>query len=216
MHFEILIEDSSSKIAIAELFPKIIGTNHSFRTHSYKGVGKIPKNLNRDIDPRKRILLEQLPRLLKGYGKAFQNLNDHTNAVIVVCDLDKKCLKDFRSELNSILDQCNPKPLTRFCIAVEESESWFLGDIEAIKKAYPKAKVSILENYEQDSICGTWEILANAVTSGGSKRLLENGWQKVGLEKSSWSENITKYMDINNNNSPSFKYFKRKVLELVN
>ncbi len=34
-----------------------------------QGIGRIPKNLNAGGDPAKRILLDQLPKLLGGYGK---------------------------------------------------------------------------------------------------------------------------------------------------
>ena len=47
MHFEILVEDLSGKKALDILVPKIIGDDHSFRVHPYKGIGRIPKNLNR-------------------------------------------------------------------------------------------------------------------------------------------------------------------------
>lgn len=145
MHFEILVEDRSGKKALDILIPKIIGDNHTFNVHSYKGVGRIPKNLGVKGDASKRILLDQLPRLLRGYGTTFASYpQGYPAAVILVCDLDDKCLKVFRQELFNILDTCNPKPETRFCIAVEEGEAWFLGDIPAIKAAYPKAKDAVL------------------------------------------------------------------------
>ena len=64
-------------------------------------------------------------------------------AVVVVCDLDSKCLKKFRQEFFAVLNACNPKPETRFCIAIEEGEAWLLGDIPAVKKAYPQARDAI-------------------------------------------------------------------------
>lgn len=58
-----------------------------------------------------------------------------------------------------------------FCIAVEEMEAWLMGDREALLCAYPKAKESVLKEYKQDSICGTWEVLANAVYKCGLKKM---------------------------------------------
>ena len=69
-------------------------------------------------------------------------------AVILVCDLDDRCLKAFRRELFTVLSASNPKPETRFCIAMEEGEAWLLGDIPAIRAAYPKAKDDVLNRYE--------------------------------------------------------------------
>ena len=73
MHFEILVEDQSGKKALDVLVPKIIGELDTFAVHSYKGIGRIPKNLAANGDTSKRILLNQLQRLLKGYGKTFAN-----------------------------------------------------------------------------------------------------------------------------------------------
>lgn len=212
MHFEILVEDQSGKVALEILVPKIIGDNHTFRVIDYKGIGRIPKNMKSDPNPSKRILLANLPRLLAGYGNSWQK---YPAVVIVVCDLDDKCLKSFRNELIELLNTCNPRPETRFCIAIEEGEAWFLGDIPAIKQAYPKAKDAVLNAYVNDSICGTWERLADAIYKGGSLRLSSQGWQVKGAEKSAWAENITPHMDLDNNTSPSFNYFLGKLRELA-
>jgi len=216
MHFEILVEDQSGKKALDILVPEIIGEGHTFRVLSYKGIGRIPKSLAANGEASKRILLDQLPRLLRGYGKTFTNYpEDCPAAVILVCDLDDKCLHAFREELFHILGACSPKPETRFCFAIEEGEAWFLGDIPAVKAAYPRAKDAVLNAYVNDSICGTWEKLADAVYSGGSGDLSKRGWQAVGAEKSQWAEKISPHMDVANNASPSFVYFREKMLELA-
>lgn len=213
MHFEILVEDQSGKKALDILVPKIVGNNHTFRIISYKGIGRLPENLTRTSDPNKRILLDQLPRLLQGYGKTYTN--NYPGVVIVVCDLDKSCLKIFREELLQVLNRCNPSPTTRFCIAIEEGEAWFLGDLAAIKLAYPRAKQKILNSYQNDSICETWKKLADAVYPGGAKKLSTQGWQAVGAEKSKWAEKISPKLNVDNNKSPSFCYFRDKLRELI-
>lgn len=216
MHFEILVEDQSGKKALDILIPKIIGDGHTFIVHEYKGIGRIPTNLRGITDPSKRILLDRLPKLLRGYGKTHANYpSDYPAAVILVCDLDNKNLNTFLEELNRILETCSPKPETRFCIAIEEGEAWFLGDIPAIKKAYPGAKTAILSNYVNDSICGTWERLADAIFPGGSQKLSPQGYPRVGAEKSAWSVNITPHMDVENNKSQSFCFFSQTLKELA-
>ncbi len=212
MHFEILVEDQSGKKMLNILVPKIIGNDHTFKVIAYKGIGRIPKKINSGVDASKRILLSNLPRLLKGYGQSWRA---YPAVVFVICDLDNKCLKAFRQDLFSILNSCDPQPETRFCIAIEEGEAWFLGDISAIKAAYPKAKDVVLSKYVNDSICGTWECLADAVYNGGSSALSAKGWQAVGAEKSQWADRITPHMDIANNASSSFVYFREKLLELA-
>ena len=216
MHFEILVEDQSGQTMLEILIPKIIGEQHTFRFHDYRGIGHIPKNLTSRTDARKRILLDQLPRLLKGYGKTFAGYSpNYPAAVIVMCDLDDKCLKAFRQELFNVLNACNPKPETRFCIAIEEGEAWLLGDIPAVKAAYPNARDNVLSGYENDSICGTWELLADAVSSGGVNGLKKKGGQVVGREKSVWAEKITPHMNVDTNASPSFQYFREEIRGLA-
>lgn len=216
MHFEVLVEDQSGKEALEIIIPKIIGTEDSFKVHPYKGIGSIPKNLKKDKDPSARLLLNKLPMLLRGYGNTFSNYpKSYRAAVIVVCDLDDKCKKEFLEELNEVLNSCDPKPLTCFCLAIEEGEAWFLGDIPAIKQAYPKAKDMLLNRYVNDSICGTWELLADAVFPGGHTALAKKGWIAVGTEKSTWAKKISPYMEIDSNKSPSFTYFRDKLIRLA-
>ncbi|MDR2711940.1 MAG: DUF4276 family protein [Clostridiales bacterium] len=171
MHFEFLVEDQSSGKAMKNLIPKLLGDEVTFRIHTYKGIGRTPKDLRPKSDANKRLLLDQLPRILRGYGKV-----PNSGYIIIICDLDDKNKHQFLSELSEILSACNPKPEARFCLAIEEFEAWYLGDREAIKKAYPAAKDNIMNSYINDSICGTWEVLADAVYVGGHKALLQRGW----------------------------------------
>ncbi|MDR1379590.1 MAG: AAA family ATPase [Synergistaceae bacterium] len=98
---------------------------------------------------------------------------------------------------------------------IEEGEAWFLGGIPAIKSAYPSAKDAILTAYVNDSICGTWECLANAVYKGGAVALSAKGWQAVGKEKSQWAERISPKMNVDNNMSPSFNYLRQSLHGLL-
>ena len=217
MHFEVLVEDQSGKAMLEILIPKIIGDQDTFKVIDYRGIGRIPRNLAKGVDVTKRLLLNKLPGLLRAYGKTFASYsaNDYPAAVVVVCDLDDRCLKNFREELFAVLDTCDPKPETRFCIAIEEGEAWLLGDIPAVKAAYPNARDNVLNCYKNDSICRTWELLADAVYRGGSNQLKDEGWQAVGREKSNWSKTIAPHMDVENNASPSFRYFREKVRGLA-
>ena len=208
MHFEFLIEDQSGKKALEIIIPKMLDKKHTFRIHPYKGVGRIPENLKPKSGADKRILLDQLPRLLKGFGKAFSN---YPTVIIVVCDLDNNDRHEFQSDLTKVLDSCNPRPNAHFYFAIEELEAWYLGDISAILCAYPRAKTTILTGYENDSICGTWELLADAICSGGHAALSKKGWQAVGKEKSVWAATISPHMNVDDNASPSFQFLRSRL-----
>lgn len=217
MHFEILVEDISGKTALEIIVPKIISTEqHTFNIHSYKGIGhKVPKDLKSTSDAKKRILLDLLPKIVQGWGKTLSDYPYYSFVLIVICDLDNRCLSTFRRELLDLVDKCTPKPKTQFCIAIEEGEAWYLGDLAAVREAYPRAKESVLKGYTNDSICGTWEKLADAVFSGGKEKLSKQGWQAIGLEKTNWANNIAPHMDVDNNLSPSFRYFRDKLRDLT-
>ena len=73
----------------------------------------------------------------------------------------------------------------------------------------------MLDSYKNDSICGTWEVLADAVYTGGARLLKKQGWWAVGREKTAWAERIALLMDVENNASPSFCYFRGKLRELT-
>ena len=196
MHYEVLVEDPSGKCALDIFSRKIVGGDDTYRVIPYRGIGHVPHDLQGSTDPSKRLLLNQLPRLLRGYGRTFRSYPENYRAsVIVVCDLDERCLKEFRRELNDILKACEPTPVTRFCIAVEEGEAWLLGDLSAVATAYPRVDMTVLRRYRQDDICGTWEVLADAVHRGGAAALKRAGWQAVGREKAAWAERIGPHVD---------------------
>ena len=214
MHFEVLVEDQSGSIALEAIMKKILGANdasHSWSMHSYRGLGRIPKNLRSVTDPKKRILLDQLPAVLQGYGKSLT----HHEAVIVVVDLDDRDCLAFKKELVDVLNVCSPRPRALFRIAIEESEAWLLGDRNAVKVAYPLAKDSILNSYVQDSICGTWEVLAEAIHQGGAARLKKLGYPDTGRAKCEWAREIAPHMDVDRNQSKSFQVFRDAVRSLA-
>ena len=213
MHIEVLVEDSSGAKLVDTLLPSLIGPQgdpNTWRTHAYKGIGRIPAGLSAKADPAKRALLDRLPRLLSGYGKT-----QGIDAVVVVLDSDRRESVAFLAELNAVLIRCQPAPNTLFGLAIEEMEAWLLGDRTALFAAYPRAKKEVLARYEQDSVCGTWELLADAVYPGGSQAIKKAGWPLPGRIKHEWAVNIGPHMDTALNASPSFCRFRDGLLKLV-
>lgn len=213
MHIEFLTEDISGARLLEILLPKLLGTQgdtHSWRVHAYKGIGRVPKGLGKGGDPSKRILLDQLPRLLRGYGQTAG-----IDAVVVILDSDQRDCRAFLAQLQAMLDECERAPNTLFRLAIEEMEAWYFGDRKAILNAYPRAKKDVLDRYKQDSVCGTWEMLADAIYPGGVASIKKAGWPLPGQVKSEWAEKIGPLLDLHKNNSPSFCKLRNGVQRLT-
>lgn len=213
MHIEVLVEDASGEKLLQALLPKLLGQPgqpHTWRVHAYKGVGHIRKDLKPGVDASKRVLLDRLPAILRGYGKT-----PGIDAVLVVLDADARNCTDFLAELNALAASCPSAPKTLFRLAIEEIEAWYFGDQQALMGAYPKAKAEVLSRYKQDSICGTWEWLADAIHPGGSAALKRAGWPLPGQVKHEWAEKIGPLLDPDRNASPSFGKLRDGVRRLV-
>ena len=90
-----------------------------------------------------------------------------------------------------------------------------LGDRQALLVAYPRAKKDVLARYRQDSICGTWEMLADALYPGGHAAIKSAGWPLPGQVKHEWAERVGPHMDVESNASPSFCAFRDGLRRLV-
>jgi hypothetical protein len=73
----------------------------------------------------------------------------------------------------------------------------------------------VLDKYKQDSICGTWELLADAISPGGMKIVREKGWPLRGKLKHEWAQKIGLLMKPASNQSPSFDEFRHQLHRLV-
>lgn len=205
MHFQFLIEDQSSAVLVDILMRRIVAAHSgvTFDCKAFKGIGAIPKKKTiKEIKTGK--LLNDLPAFLRGFNKSLRNIR---SAIVVVIDNDDRDPESFRDMLNQVAKSNHIDVDYTFCIAVEEIEAWFLGDKQALVEAYPSARLSKMQSYVQDSICGTWEILADVVYPGGSEKLKKNTYVEIGKCKCEWASRIGSHLDMGRNISPSFNYF---------
>ena len=212
MHFEILVEDASGKTLLEQIVPKILGPKGkpnqyrivNIQELKYRVMAALPRKQARTL-PWDVILSQTLAIQLRAYSKA---LGRKHSVLVIVVDLDTRNLAHFRNNLEEVFQNNAPNLEGGVRLAVEEIEAWILGDQKAIRRAYPLVREYILTSYEQDSACGTWEVLADALFHGGSERLTELGYPLIGREKCRWAENIGQYMDVESNRSPSFRAFR--------
>ncbi|MCV6589335.1 MAG: DUF4276 family protein [Marinobacterium sp.] len=204
MHFEILVEGQAELTALSILMPKILGeyeNPHTWKIHKHRGIGRIPDDPMQTPNPKDTTLLHQLPAKLRAYSRA-PNTN---RAIIVLLDLDDKDIDVFSQELRSLLALCDGEFEANFEFAIEELEAWYLGDRNALVTFNPDIRLSALTDYVQDSICGTWEMLAKADDPSvlSQKKRGRHSLDK----KKEWSKKIPPHMDVDSNQSPSFNNF---------
>lgn len=195
-YFEVLVEGGSDVPALREVLTRKFGLeeNVDFRIHPHKGKGKLPSNPLALPDPRRQTLLDQLPAKLKGFGSYLGS----DDCVVIVVDADDCPSHVILSELQSMLALLPRRPeRVLFFLAVEETESWFIADENAILKAYPNAKVQRLRSIEPDAIIGAWEVLAEVL------RMKKE--DVTGIDKHAWAEAIAPHLDLENPKSPSLK-----------
>ena len=207
MYYQFLIEDKSSELLIDVLMRKftLLYPETVYNCKSFHGIGGFSKR-NTIKETKTGHLLNDLATYLRGFNKSLQSF---PSVIVVVLDNDDNNTKEFHDSLESVATQNMIEVDHVFCIAVEEVEAWLLGDERAITTAYPNVKLSVLRSYEQDSICGTWEKLADAIYPGGYTKLIKNAvsYAEIGRIKAEWSKNIGAYMEFDSNNSPSFNVF---------
>ena len=216
IYIEFLIEDKSGEIVLEEIMKKYISSisknyHVDYKIHSFKGIGRIPK-VERISCVKTKRLLNDLPMYLKGFDLSLSNL-PYKKAIFVILDADNDDCVNLKQNLIKMYEKLDIKTNVFFCIAIEEIEAWLLGDREALLKAYPNAKKNILQRYIQDSICNTWELLADVIYKGGVNKLKKdaNSYYEIGKFKCDCAKNIAQELNINKNLSDSFNYFIKKL-----
>lgn len=211
MYFQFLIEDESTGILVNRVMEKIkslyLQILIEWDIKSFKGIGNTRRN--GDLQNRKTgKLLNDLPMYMRAFNKKLQYM-DHV-ALVVVMDNDKRDTKLFKKELEQIAVSNFILCDYVFCIAVKEMEAWLLGDSEAIREAYPNARMQFLQKYEQDGTCDTWEVLAEIVYPKGLRGLRKKAggsYTEIGKAKSEWADKIGQCIHLHENASPSYRYF---------
>jgi hypothetical protein len=198
--FEVLVEGASDVPVVREVMQRRFGLvqDEHFRIYPHEGRGKLPENLLAKPLSTHRQLLQLLPQKLRAYGKSLAS----DSVVLVVLDVDNDPCTELLTTLNTMLHQLPGKPArVVFRLAIEETESWFIADTIAVKKAFPKANIANLRKIKPDTIVGAWEKLAEAI--GRTRSSVARP------EKIMWAEKISSHLNLDNPASPSL----RKLIE---
>lgn len=211
MLIEILSEDKSGAVVVERQVERICdaeGKRATVNVRPHRGCGSLPKDPNAKPPKFASSLLDLLPAKLRAYNSVFRG---EELILIITLDSDSNDPELMRKEIYETAKTYAPDIRSVVGLSTEEVEAWMLGDREAVMDAYPGCDRKVLDSYEQDSVCGTWEVLCRAVSPNADK-LIDIGYPAIGHYKAQWAEQISRYMQPQRNISPSFNNFRMALI----
>jgi hypothetical protein len=203
MRLHVLVEGESEEALLRGWLPRFL-PGHSFVIIRHRGKGRLPRGPVRIPDIRREGLLDQLPAKLRAYGRT---LDPATDRLLVLVDADDDPCLELKERLLETLESCDPRPVVLFRLAIEETEAFYLGDPQAIRRAFRQAKLERLKSYVQDSVCGTWELFQGIIGDPDE-------------DKPGWAERMAPHLGTtwkgnDANRSPSFRQLCKALLTLA-
>jgi hypothetical protein len=184
---EILVEESSMKHFLENILPQIlpdgINLNQNCFIRAHEG---------------KQHLKKEIPKKIR----AYKHLKTPVK-VVIIQDQDSSDCKVLKAELTQMVNNSGPLPhLVR--IACRELESWYIGDMGAIERVYPKFKAEKYRN---------WDKFRNPDLCNASHEL-----KKIipEFQKGVASREISKYIKLSNNKSISFMHLINGLQSFLN
>lgn len=193
----VLVEEYSMEVTLELILPKLLGDT-AFEIYRFRC---------------KDDLLKQLPARLKAYSAWLPS----DWAILVLVDRDDDQCEQLKTQLEhmaqvaGLLTKTAASDGNRFQvvnrIAIEELESWFFGDWQAVRNAYPRVAATIPQKAayrDPDAIAGgTWEAM---------ERVLQRaGYYRTGIRKLELARSIAPHMEPERNASHSFHMFCQAV-----
>ena len=178
IHVEFLLEETSMENFLIEILPNILPEGYQLNANCFLRPHEGKSDLKKSIPKKIRV---------------FSNYHQATK-IIIVQDQDSKDCKVLKK---AILEQCHQNGdcpvLVR--LSCRELENWYLGDMDAIEKVYPKFKANSYKNRAK------FRIVDECLGSVEMKRIIKD------FQKGYASKNIPKFMNVNTNKSVSFNHF---------
>lgn len=198
MTIHIFVE-GPSEVAFIEPWSKRLLKGRSVTVHPHEGKGKLPVDISAIPDPKHRGLLDQLPAKLRAYAS-----DARVQGVIVLVDADNQKCQKLRTAIEQAAQGCSPSLRVVARIAIEETEAFYLGDLRALKRAFPDADMTRARSYVPDSVCDTWELFGEIVH--------DDSGDKVG-----WAEKMGRVITTSpeKSRSPSFRALIRALRRLA-
>lgn len=198
MTLHIMVE-GPSEVAFFDGWAHKLKSTQNIRVHAHQGKGSLPAK-NARANTKLRGLLDQLPFKLQAFATV---LDTHSDGILILVDADDDDPSELITRISQTVERCAPLLKVEISVATEEMEAFYLGDLKAVKRAYPDADMEAARAYVPDSICGTWEKFGEIIGDDGGNKV-------------AWAEKMGACVTTNaaHSRSPSFKAMLGKISTL--
>jgi len=181
MHLVFLLEEPSMKAVLDELLPRVLPQEVTYLTVKHEG---------------KTDLERSIPKKLRA-------IHTPETIFVVVRDQDSSDCVELKLRLASLCREAG-RPDTLVRIVCHELESWFLGDLAAVERAFGKTNLAAQQTKakyrDPDRLANPAQELAKLIP----------GYQKLG-----GARDIAPHMNLTGNRSRSFQAFLSGLQRLV-
>ena len=168
-HLEFLFEEPSMESVLPGLLPQILRKGCSFEFRAFQGNRNILKNIN-NILYNYRCRLPTDRRLVVVLDRDDAYPERKTRPERAAADTDPHTRSQARGELRQMFDR----------IVIEELETWYFGDREAVRRDHPRIAPNIAKQARHrnpDAIRdGTWDAFARITQN---QRYFQTGLGKI-------------------------------------
>jgi hypothetical protein len=184
----IFTEEPSAKNVFEALLPKLLPDGVYFRVYPHQG--------KQDLE---QALKKALPQISRIPG----------SRILITRDQDQSDCREVKSKIANLVNETCACPYA-IRILCKELEAWFLGDLEAVEKAYPRFKaaqhIGKADLREVDKIVAPNKFLLKIIPEYAGR---DN------LPKLETSDNIAPFMNIESNSSQSFNHTIGAIKNLI-
>ena len=186
----ILTEELSIKNIFDVILPKIVSQDIEFRVIVHQGKNDLEKTL-----------ADKIASLSKMEGAK----------ILITIDQDANDCKQLKRKIENIIgENCNCDYKIR--IVCKDLESWLLGDLSAIEKAFPRfKKETYMEKVQLRDVDKIKGKPADFIL-----RIIPDFKDRKKIPKLEFSKKIAPFLDITNNSSPSFNHTINAIKNLCN
>ena len=184
----VFTEEPSAKNVFEILLPKLLPENTSFRIYPHQGKQDLEKALKHTV-----------PSISKVPG----------SKILITRDQDSSNCIDVKKSMDAILAlNCSCEYYIR--IVCKELEAWFLGDLNAVRSAYPRFKP---EQHQEKADFRNVDMITNPNLY--LLRIIPEYLGRDSLPKLEVSESIAPFLNLDGNTSTSFNHTISAIKKLL-